>query len=168
MLCWNVRVSRQESVVPLHVTKMYGWLEVNIHAFWSSAIELRFYHHFLAFFYFSFFLSVFILYTLFLSLPLSLLLLFLCSHPLPSFLCVSSHCLHYLFPLYFFFFCFFFISFFLNLSWSFIFCVLVMKFISGNSKLAITRYFRSVSQRPLSVLINVLRHFLQPSIQYID
>jgi len=43
-----------------------------------------------------------------------------------------------------------------------------MKFISGNSKLAITRYFRSVSQRPLSVLINVLRHFLQPSIQYID
>jgi hypothetical protein len=44
----------------------------------------------------------------------------------------------------------------------------VMTVISGNSKLAIIRYFLPIPQRPLSVLINALRHFLQPSIQCID
>lgn len=60
------------------------------------------------------------------------------------------------------------VSFFLGLSWSFIFCVLVMTLVSGNSKLAILSYFLSIPHKPLSVLINALRHFLQPSIYSID
>jgi hypothetical protein len=44
----------------------------------------------------------------------------------------------------------------------------VMTLISGNSKLAIIRYFLPVPHRPLSILIDAVRYILQPSIHCID
>jgi hypothetical protein len=100
-------------------------MEVNLHAFQSSAIEkveiLSSCPGILLFL----FLSVFIFYTLFLSLSLSH---FLSSVPIyfQASLVLLSHCFCYPFPLYFSFFCFFSISSYLSLFWSFTFCVLVM------------------------------------------
>ena len=147
--------------------KVYGWLEVNLHAFWSSAINRVEILSSRPGFLLCFFISVFIHYTLFLAISLTSFPLFPFAFKVP--LCFCS-----LFTLYFstwfllLLLLFFFISFFLSLSWSFIFCVLVMTLISGNSKLAIIRYFLPVTHRPLSVLIDTLCYVLQPTIQCID
>jgi hypothetical protein len=124
--------------------------------------KLRFYLYALAFFYFSFFPFLFFTLCFSLSHFFSSVPIHFQASFVPLSLIVYIIFFHFISPSFVFFFYFL-----LTQSVLMFYFLRISDDISGNSKLEIIRYFLPILQRPLFVLINALRHFLQPSIQYI-